>query len=154
MHEEMHPAERATYPLSAGVALILSAAFLMRGDATAAWLCALFFVFTLAWVLIERGLSGWPQVPRLVSPGAMLALVLIALPRLERRPRRGGGYAVLAIAILGLAVPARGSGVWGGEAYPFMFRTNGRQVVGPVAGGRRFTETTVADYDLVWALPQ
>ena len=101
------------YYLFAGVGLLLSAVFLRRGDATGGWLFVLVFVFTLAWALMERGLSGWPQVPRLVAPTVMLVLVLIALPWLERRPHSNGGYAGLAIALLGIAVLGQASGIWG-----------------------------------------
>jgi quinoprotein glucose dehydrogenase len=102
------------YYVFAGIGLILSAVFLIRGDAAGVWLYVMVFAFTLVWALMERGLTGWPQVPRLVAPGLILVLVLIAAPWLRRRPHSGGGYAGLAIGILGVAVLAQASGIWGG----------------------------------------
>ncbi len=102
------------YYVFAGIGLILSAVFLIRGDAAGVWLYVMVFAFTLVWALMERGLTGWPQVPRLVAPTLILVLVLIAAPWLRRRPHSGGGYAGLAIGILGVAVLAQASGIWGG----------------------------------------
>jgi quinoprotein glucose dehydrogenase len=99
------------YYLFGGIGLILSAVFIFRGDAAGVWIYALVFAVTLVWALMERGLTGWPQVPRLVAPGLVLALVLIALPWLHRRPRSGGAAAGAAVIVLGVAVIVQ---AWGG----------------------------------------
>lgn len=92
------------YYLFAGIGLIVSALFLIRGNASGVWLYCLVFAVTVLWALLERGFTTWPQVPRLVAPSVMLVLVLAALPFLRRRSRPGAGLAAAVLLIGGLAV--------------------------------------------------
>ena len=99
------------YYAPAGIAMVVAALLLLRRRMTGVWLYVLVFAATVAWALWERGLSGWPQVPRLVGHSVMLILVLFAIPILQRRHdarrtrvgRSGAATAVLVI-LLGSSV--------------------------------------------------
>jgi quinoprotein glucose dehydrogenase len=99
------------YYAFAGLGLIATAVFLMRGERAAVGLYLLLFAVTLLWALMERGFVGWPQVPRLVAPTVVLVLVLATLPWLRRRRATGAGLVAGGIVIGGLAVLGQ---VWAG----------------------------------------
>lgn len=84
------------YYLFAGLGLLVTAWFLLRRSMFAVWVYLLVFAGTLVWALWEAGLSGWPQVPRLVAPTVVLILVLLAIPALGDGVRRGQVAASLA----------------------------------------------------------
>ena len=89
------------YYAIAGVGLMLSGAFLWRWQMAGVWVYLAVFAGTVAWALWERGLTLWPQVPRILGPAILLILVLLTIPILRRRPARayiGGVAAVLVIA--------------------------------------------------------
>jgi quinoprotein glucose dehydrogenase len=99
------------YYLVAGLGLVVSAVFLIRGRMLGFWIYLVTFALTLVWALWERGLNGWAQVPRLAAPAILLVLLLLALPVLRRLdPRRSGREmraavaAVAGIAVIGLAL--------------------------------------------------
>ncbi|WDR02204.1 pyrroloquinoline quinone-dependent dehydrogenase [Devosia algicola] len=75
----------------------------------------------------------------------------------------GGGLAFIAAATDNLfrAIDLKtGKTVWsielpaGGQANPFVFKANGQEMVGVMAGGHHFMETEIGDYLEVYALPQ
>ncbi len=94
------------YYALAGIGMVAAAVLLLRRRVTGVWLYVLVFAATVVWALWERGLSGWPQVPRLVGHSVMLILVLLTVPILqrrnaERRTRAGrSGLATAALVIL------------------------------------------------------
>jgi quinoprotein glucose dehydrogenase len=92
------------YYAFAGIGLLLTAYYLMRGDQAAVGLYSLVFAVTVIWALMERGLVGWAQVPRLLAPTVVLVLVLATLPVLRRRKSSGTGLSAAAIVIAGIAV--------------------------------------------------
>lgn len=91
------------YYLFAGAGLLATAWFLLRRSMLAVWVYLLVFAGTLVWALWEAGLSGWPQVPRLVAPTVVLILVLLAIPALRDRVRRGHGQMLAGLAGLAAA---------------------------------------------------
>ena len=77
----------SSYYITAGVALVASAALLWRGDKRGAWLYGALLLATLIWSLLEVGFDGWALAPRL----AMLSVLglWLSLPR-TRRKLNGG----------------------------------------------------------------
>jgi len=65
------------YYLLCGIAVLTSAALLLRGRREGAWLYAAMLVATLCWAIWEVGLNGWQLMPRLVGP-FVLGLWLLA----------------------------------------------------------------------------
>ncbi|RYE09760.1 MAG: membrane-bound PQQ-dependent dehydrogenase, glucose/quinate/shikimate family [Hyphomicrobiales bacterium] len=96
------------YYLIAGLGLLATAWFLFRGEMTALWIYVVTFVFTLVWALWERGLAGWAQVPRLVGPAIVLALVLLAVPTLRRMDKRGARRGMRGAVVASAVVVAAG----------------------------------------------
>ncbi|MDQ2634791.1 MAG: PQQ-binding-like beta-propeller repeat protein [Pseudomonadota bacterium] len=96
------------YYLPAGVALILTAWFLVRQDPMAIWVYLVTYIATVIWALWEAGLDPWAQVPRLVAPTIVLILVLTTLPALRGPVRRQGAGAVAAVLVLAGALGAIG----------------------------------------------
>jgi len=94
------------YYLLAGLGLVLSAIFLLRHSITGVWLYIVTFIGTLVWALWESGLNGWAQVPRLVAPTIILALVLLCIPALRGRfgvSRSAFSAAAVGILVLGVS---------------------------------------------------
>lgn len=92
------------YYLVAGIGLLATAFFLFRGRTLAFWIYLVVFAITVVWALLERGLNGWAQVPRLGGPIVLLILLLLALPVLRRTdpaPLRSGARGAM-IAITGV----------------------------------------------------
>jgi quinoprotein glucose dehydrogenase len=93
------------YYAIAGFGLLASAFFLFRHSIAGVWIYLATFAFTLVWAIWESGLNDWAQVPRLVAPTIILALVLLTIPALRGRlgvPR--GAYAAAATGIVALGV--------------------------------------------------
>ncbi|MET3926737.1 membrane-bound PQQ-dependent dehydrogenase, glucose/quinate/shikimate family [Devosia sp. 2618] len=91
------------YYAFAGLGLVVSAYFLFRQSVVGVWVYLLTFVGTLIWALWEAGFNGWAQVPRLVAPTVVLALVLLTIPALRSRftmPR--ATFAAAAVGVLAL----------------------------------------------------
>jgi quinoprotein glucose dehydrogenase len=89
------------YYALAGAALVVSGILLWRWQMAGVWLYLLVFAGTVVWALWERGLTLWPQVPRILAPTVLLILVLLTIPIIRRRSVRlhiGGATAVLLIA--------------------------------------------------------
>ncbi|MFN3931946.1 MAG: membrane-bound PQQ-dependent dehydrogenase, glucose/quinate/shikimate family [Brevundimonas sp.] len=85
------------YYLLAGLGLIASGVLLWRLKLIGAWVYIAVFVLTVLWALWEVGLNGWALVPRVIAPAVLLALVITALPVLDRR--KGGRLALGGAAI-------------------------------------------------------
>jgi quinoprotein glucose dehydrogenase len=101
----------SAYYLLAGLGLLTSGYWFVRGDARGAYLYLTVFVLTVVWALWEAGLNVWALVPRVFGPAVLAILVLLAFPLLEPRRWRwrtafGGVAAVLALLIGGALVSA------------------------------------------------
>ncbi|MCD7058648.1 hypothetical protein [Pelagibacterium xiamenense] len=77
------------YYAVAGAGVLATGGLLMARSILAVWVYALTYVFTLIWALWEVGLDGWAQVPRLVGPTIVLALVLLCIPVLRSKRAEG-----------------------------------------------------------------
>lgn len=98
----------SAYYLLAGIALLVSAALLWRGNKRAALLYAALLVLTWLWALWETGGNGWAMVPR-VGLLTGLGLVFLLPPVARFLGYADGGRAagralvgILAIAIAGI----------------------------------------------------
>jgi quinoprotein glucose dehydrogenase len=101
------------YYLLAGIGLVASGLFIMRGRLLGLWLYLLTYLGTLVWALWEAGFDGWAQVPRLVAPTIILILVLLTIPVLRRLDHKTRGWrsegavaATLVLAVGGLSMLA------------------------------------------------
>jgi quinoprotein glucose dehydrogenase len=101
------------YYALAGLGLLVSGIFIMRGSLFGLWIYLLTYLGTLVWALWEAGFDGWAQVPRLVAPTVILILVLLTIPVLRRLDhgtrgwrREGAVAATLLLAAGGLSVLA------------------------------------------------
>lgn len=100
------------YYLIAGLGLLVSGWFLARASDLGVWIYLLVFAGTVVWALWEAGLNPWAQVPRLVAPTIILALVLLTLPGLHRgeprfgRRTRGVAAGMAAVALIGASLAA------------------------------------------------
>lgn len=103
------------YYFPAGVALLLTAWFLVRRELTAVWIYLATYIATVIWALWEAGLDPWAQVPRLVAPTVVLALVLLTLPALQGSRRRFVTVAPTALVTLMGAVSAISLGHHGAQ---------------------------------------
>lgn len=97
------------YYALAGLGLLVTAFFLFKRSRTAVWVYLTTFLFTLVWALWEKGMDGWAQVPRLVAPTVLLALVLLAIPGLVRATRWSRGAAMSSAAIVAAVL---GGNLW------------------------------------------
>jgi quinoprotein glucose dehydrogenase len=92
------------YYVFAGLGLLLTAFFFFKRSMLAVWVYLLTFAGTLIWALWEAGSDRWAQVPRLLAPTILLVLVLLTIPVLRDRFRRGGEQVTAGIAgVLALA---------------------------------------------------
>lgn len=91
------------YYLPAGIGLLVTAFFLFRREMAAVWVYLLVYACTLVWALWEAGFNGWAQVPRLLAPTIVLAMVLSTIGVLRGPARRlGSGMAAATVAIAGV----------------------------------------------------
>src|SRR3954447_3810709 len=112
------------YYLVAGLALLASAWFLLRGRIIGGWIYIALFILSAIWGFAESRGNAWAMVPWLVAPLVILILVLLVMPTLTRAANRwriaGGGIALgmlfvaVSFAVLGangdtaaLALPAQ-----------------------------------------------
>jgi quinoprotein glucose dehydrogenase len=103
------------YYALAGAVFAVAGVLLVRRRMAGVWLYLAAYVATLAWSLWEKGLSGWPLVPRLLAPTVLLVLVLLCVPALRRtavRPR-GDALATAAAALLLVVSAAMGTRLLG-----------------------------------------
>lgn len=86
------------YYLLTGAAMIASGVLLIRGRLTGGWLYVAIVVVSVAWAWWEVGANAWAQVPRVIAPVVLLAIVLPAMATLVARSDRwrlaGGGIAL------------------------------------------------------------
>lgn len=88
------------YYVLAGAGLLATCYLLLKRSFMAIWLYLLLFSATVAWALWEAGLDWWAQVPRLIAPTVVLALILALIPLLERRGRGRGAMITAALVTL------------------------------------------------------
>src|SRR4051812_1642313 len=112
------------YYLIAGLALLASGWFLLKGRLLGGWIYIGLFILSAIWGFAESRGDAWAMIPWLVAPLVILILVLLVMPTLTRAANRwklaGGGIALgvlfvaVSFAILGanadtaaLALPAQ-----------------------------------------------
>ena len=112
------------YYLIAGLALLASGWFLLKGRLLGGWIYIGLFILSAIWGFAESRGNAWAMIPWLVAPLVILILVLLVMPTLTRATNRwklaGGGIALgvlfvaASFAILGansdtaaLALPAQ-----------------------------------------------
>ncbi|NML07998.1 membrane-bound PQQ-dependent dehydrogenase, glucose/quinate/shikimate family [Sphingomonas sp. G-3-2-10] len=89
------------YYAVAGLGLLATGLFLVRGQKLALWAYGIVFAYTLVWSFWEVGMDGWGLVPRLVGPSILL-LLLIGLSPLLPMVRHGwkrAGLCVIAASV-------------------------------------------------------
>jgi len=105
------------YYLIAGVVMLASAWFLLRGRILGGWIYIGLFVLTAIWGFAEARGNAWAMVPWLIAPLIILIWTLLVMPTLTADRNRwkfaGGGIAV-AILFVALSFVVLGNG--GGEA--------------------------------------
>ncbi len=88
------------YYLIAGVAMLSSAWFLVRGRLLGGWIYVGLFILSAIWGFSESRGNAWAMVPWLVAPLVILILTLLVMPTLTpREGRRSWGTAWGGIAI-------------------------------------------------------
>lgn len=92
------------YYLITGLAYVIAAVLLWRGNGYGGLLAAAVAVFTVPWAFGEAGLNYWALFPRLLVPFALAALALLLAPSLLLKAKRevwysGGVLFVLMFAI-------------------------------------------------------
>ncbi|MBR1222154.1 membrane-bound PQQ-dependent dehydrogenase, glucose/quinate/shikimate family [Bradyrhizobium sp. U87765 SZCCT0131] len=75
------------YYLLTGLAYLLGAALIWRGNPRGGWLIALVGVLTVPWALWEVGLDFWGLFPRLLAPFLIAAVALLLSWANQPRPR-------------------------------------------------------------------
>jgi quinoprotein glucose dehydrogenase len=112
------------YYLIAGLALLASGWFLLKGRLLGGWIYVGLFILSAIWGFAESRGNAWAMIPWLVAPLVILILVLLVMPTLTRAANRwklaGGGIALgvlfvaVSFAVLGangdtaaLALPAQ-----------------------------------------------
>ena len=99
------------YYLIAGLALLASGWFLLRGRLLGGWIYIGLFILSAIWGFAESRGNAWAMIPWLVAPLVILVLVLLVMPTLTQDRNRwklaGGGIAlgvlfvVASFAVLG-----------------------------------------------------
>ena len=91
------------YYLIAGVAMLASAWFLMRGRLLGGWIYVGLFILSAVWGFAESRGNAWAMVPWLVAPLVLLIAVLLVMPTLTRAGGRwkmaGGGIALAVVLV-------------------------------------------------------
>ena len=99
------------YYVLAGLGLLASAWFLLRGNRLGTWIYAAVYAATVVWALWESGANPWALIPRLVGPTVLLALLLLFAPLLDRHRTSwrnaglgaAGALGLLAVILIGAA---------------------------------------------------
>ena len=91
------------YYMIAGVAMLASAWFLMRGRLLGGWIYVGLFILSAVWGFAESRGNAWAMVPWLVAPLVLLIAVLLVMPTLTRAGGRwkmaGGGIALAVVLV-------------------------------------------------------
>ena len=99
------------YYLIAGLALLASGWFLLKGRLLGGWIYIGLFILSAIWGFAESRGNAWAMIPWLVAPLVILILVLLVMPTLTRAANRwklaGGG---IALGVLLVAVELRDPG--------------------------------------------
>lgn len=94
----------SAYYVAAGIGYVVASTLLWRRRATGAWLVLALFGVTIFWALWEVGLDYWALFPRLLMPGGLALLALVAALRFpDNRLRRSMAVAAAVVAA-GIAV--------------------------------------------------
>ncbi|QZP09267.1 membrane-bound PQQ-dependent dehydrogenase, glucose/quinate/shikimate family [Caenibius sp. WL] len=110
------------YYVLAGLGLLASAWFLLRGNRLGTWIYAAVYAATVVWALWESGANPWALIPRLVGPTVLLALLLLFAPLLDRHRtswRNAGLGAAGAVGLLAVILIGAAALQPGGPRSPF-----------------------------------
>lgn len=99
------------YYVLAGIALLVNAWLLWRGDAPALWLFALILAATLVWALWEVGIDWWPLAARLDVLFVLGILMLLPPTHRNLQGNPAGGRFALMVVMLACIVVAIASGL-------------------------------------------
>lgn len=92
------------YYVIAGVAMLVSAWFLFRGQLLGGWIYIGLFILTAVWGFAESRGNAWAMVPWLVAPLVLLIFVLLVMPTLTAARSRwrfaGGGILVAVLLVI------------------------------------------------------
>lgn len=102
------------YYLIAGLAMLASAWFLVRGRLLGGWIyCALFVLSAICGLAEARG-NAWAMVPWLIAPFVLLIAVVMVMPTLTADRNRwkwaGGGIGAALVAVIAIFTLLAGSG--------------------------------------------
>src|SRR4051812_30941374 len=91
------------YYLIAGLALLASGWFLLKGRLLGGWIYIGLFILSAIWGFAESRGNAWAMIPWLLSPLLILILVLLVMPTLTRaaNPWRIAGDALPRGALFG-----------------------------------------------------
>ncbi|RXR06611.1 membrane-bound PQQ-dependent dehydrogenase, glucose/quinate/shikimate family [Pseudoxanthomonas composti] len=85
------------YYLPAGLGLVIAGVQLARGRSSGAWWYGAVFVLTVVWTAYESGLDYWRWVPRLGLILALMFVIALLLPRLDRGASRRLSFGIAAV---------------------------------------------------------
>ena len=108
------------YYLIAGVAMLASAWFLIRGRLLGGWIYVGLFILSAVWGFAESRGNAWAMVPWLVAPLVLLIAVLLVMPTLTRaggRWKMAGGGIALAVVLVAASFAVLGT-TGGGPLLP------------------------------------
>ncbi|MFL6737423.1 MAG: membrane-bound PQQ-dependent dehydrogenase, glucose/quinate/shikimate family [Sphingomonas sp.] len=93
------------YYLVAGLALLASAWFLLRGRILGGWIYIALFILSAIWGFAESRGNAWAMVPWLVAPLVILVWTLLVMPTLAPRDTRrwGAAWGGIGVAIVFVA---------------------------------------------------
>src|SRR3954447_8417134 len=107
------------YYLVAGLALLASAWFLLRGRILGGWIYMALFILSAIWGFAESRGNAWAMVPWLVAPLVILIWTLLVMPTLtprEGKRSRGIAWGGVALAVIFVAASFWILGTTGGTA--------------------------------------
>lgn len=103
------------YYLLLGLAWIIAAVMMWRGNSTGAWLAIAAAVLTGIWAIWEAGFEFWPLFARLMAPIAVAGFAALFMPTLnggrERRPFYGLAALALVLFVAGFTLTYQPHGV-------------------------------------------
>lgn len=89
------------YYFFAGVGLLATSWLMLKERGEAVWLYVAIYAATFVWAVWESGANGWAQVPRLIAPTVVLALIISTLPALVGARKRLAAITGMVIALVG-----------------------------------------------------
>lgn len=88
------------YYLLLGLAWIVAAWMMWRGQSRGAWLAIAATVLTVPWAIWEAGFAFWPLFTRLMAPIAVAGFAALFMPSLAPGQSKGPFYALAALALV------------------------------------------------------